>query len=82
MRERQREDRSQQMTALRAGDERNLPPRDRGPVRRYVRDVVDARRSVAEFFLPFALVILVLSFTGPATSCGSPAAGCGWSWSS
>ena len=63
MRERQREERTQQMTALRAGDERNLPPRDRGPVRRYVRDVVDARRSVAEFFLPFALVILVLSFT-------------------
>ena len=63
MRERQREDRTHQMTALRAGDERNLPPRDRGQVRRYVRDVVDARRSVAEFFLPFALVILVLSFT-------------------
>ena len=63
MRERQREERTHQMTALRAGDERNLPPRDRGPVRRYVRDVVDARRSAGEFFLPFAVVILVLSFT-------------------
>lgn len=64
MRERQREDRIRSMKALKAGDESALPPRDRGPVRRYVRDVVDARRSVAEFFLPLALVILVLSFSG------------------
>ena len=64
MRERQREERVAQAAALRAGDERNLPPRDRGPVRRYVRDVVDARRTVAEFFLPLAVVILVLSFSG------------------
>ena len=63
MRERQREERTHQMAALKAGDERNLPPRDRGPVRRYVRDVVDARRTVAEFFLPFALLILALTFT-------------------
>lgn len=63
MRERQRSERSQQLAALRSGDESNLPPRDRGPVRRYARDVVDARRSVAEFFLPLALVILVLSFS-------------------
>ena len=40
------------------------PPRDRGPVKRYARDLVDARRSVAEFFLPLALIILVLTFTG------------------
>jgi DUF3043 family protein len=63
MRERQREGRTKQMAALKAGDERGLPTRDRGPVRRYARDLVDARRSVAEFFLPAALVILVLSFT-------------------
>jgi hypothetical protein len=63
VRERQRAERGRAMEALRSGDERNLPPRDRGPVRRYVRDFVDARRSVAEFFLPAALVILVLTFT-------------------
>ena len=63
MRETQREERGRQMASMRSGDERNLPPRDRGPVRRYARDLVDARRSVAEFFLPFALLILVLSFT-------------------
>jgi hypothetical protein len=63
-RERQREDRGRQLQALKAGDERHLPARDRGPVRKYARDLVDARRSVAEFFLPLALVILVLSFSG------------------
>jgi hypothetical protein len=63
MRERQRDGRTKQLAALKAGDERSLPPRDRGPVRRYARDLVDARRSVAEFFLPLALVILVLSLT-------------------
>lgn len=63
MRVKQREERGSQVAALKAGDERNLPPRDRGPVRRYVRDVVDARRTVAEFFLPFAVLILLLSFS-------------------
>ncbi|HEX6920372.1 MAG TPA: DUF3043 domain-containing protein [Actinomycetes bacterium] len=63
-RERQREERLRGAQALRTGDERHLPPRDRGPVRKYVRDMVDSRRSVAEFFLPIALVIVVLSFAG------------------
>ena len=49
------------MQALRAGDERHLPARDRGPVKKYARDLVDARRSVAEFFLPLALLIFILT---------------------
>jgi hypothetical protein len=44
-----------------AGDERYLPARDRGPVRRWVRDYVDARRNPGEYFLPIALVVVVLS---------------------
>ena len=63
MRERQREERARSMAALRSGDERNLPPRDRGPVKQYVRDLVDSRRSVAEFVIPFAVVVLALSFS-------------------
>lgn len=46
------------------GDERYLPRRDQGPVRRYVRDFVDSRLSAAEFFLPGALLILVLLVAG------------------
>ena len=59
----QRQQRARMMHGLKAGDERQLPPRDRGPVRKYARDLVDARRTVAEFFLPLALVILILNFT-------------------
>ncbi|MFY4720595.1 DUF3043 domain-containing protein [Streptomyces sp. LaBMicrA B280] len=62
---RQREDRRQalqkQREALAGGDERYLPARDKGPVRRFARDWVDSRFNVAEFFLPLAIVILVLS---------------------
>lgn len=54
-------ERAKQRQALMTGDEKNLPVRDRGPAKRWVRDYVDARRSMGEYFLPVALVILVLS---------------------
>ncbi|MEV4923706.1 DUF3043 domain-containing protein [Streptomyces roseoverticillatus] len=60
-RETRRADLAKQREALANGDERFLPVRDKGPVRRFVRDFVDARYSVAEFFLPLAVVILILS---------------------
>ncbi|MFJ3787195.1 DUF3043 domain-containing protein [Kitasatospora sp. NPDC090091] len=60
-REKMRVEREKQRTALLEGDERHLPARDKGPVRKFVRDYVDARWSLAEFFLPAAVVILVLS---------------------
>ncbi|GAB2840130.1 DUF3043 domain-containing protein [Streptomyces deserti] len=50
-----------QRQALASGDERYLPARDKGPVRRFARDFVDSRFNIAEFFLPMAVVILVLS---------------------
>jgi hypothetical protein len=62
---RQREERrsamERQRQALASGDERYLPVRDKGPVRRFARDYIDSRWSVAEFFLPLAVVILVLT---------------------
>lgn len=42
------------------GDERNLGPRDGGQVRRFVRDVVDARFNVSEFFLLIALAVVIV----------------------
>ncbi|RDG36250.1 DUF3043 domain-containing protein [Streptomyces corynorhini] len=60
-REARRADLTRQREALASGDERYLPARDKGPVRRYVRDFVDSRFAIAEFFLPLAVVILVLS---------------------
>jgi Protein of unknown function (DUF3043) len=43
-----------------AGDEKYLPPRDRGPVRAYVRDLVDSRRHLAGVFMPLALLVIVV----------------------
>ncbi|MER8043200.1 DUF3043 domain-containing protein [Streptomyces sp. NPDC094032] len=63
-REARRTDMVKQREALASGDERYLPARDKGPVRRFVRDFVDSRFAVAEFFLPMAVVILVLSLFG------------------
>jgi hypothetical protein len=62
-REQQRAERAKMVHGLKAGNESLLPARDRGPVRKYARDLVDTRRSVAEYFLPLALIILILNFT-------------------
>lgn len=58
-RQRVRSIREREYQALRTGDERYLPARDKGPQRRWVRDFVDARWSLGEFFLPIALVIVL-----------------------
>jgi hypothetical protein len=68
---RQREERraalERQRQALASGDERYLPARDKGPVRRFARDFVDSRFNIAEFFLPMAVFILVLSMVRVAS---------------
>lgn len=60
-RQRAREDREAQRSALLTGDERALPVRDKGPVRRFCRDFIDSRTGAAEFFLPSAVLILIMS---------------------
>ncbi|TNC23999.1 DUF3043 domain-containing protein [Amycolatopsis alkalitolerans] len=42
-----------------AGDERYLLPRDKGPVKAYVRDLVDSRRNLTGLFMPLAVLVLV-----------------------
>ena len=46
--------------ALITGDEQHLPARDKGRVRRFVRDWVDARWSFGEFVMPLILLSLLL----------------------
>ena len=53
--------------AMKTGDERYLPARDRGPVRRFIRDFVDVRFSFTELLIPVMLVTLVLSWSGNPT---------------
>jgi hypothetical protein len=59
MREQQAAQRSNSRKAALAGDESYLPARDRGPVRKLVRDIVDSRRNVGGLFLAVAAVALV-----------------------
>ncbi|HET6561459.1 MAG TPA: DUF3043 domain-containing protein [Marmoricola sp.] len=67
-RKQQREHRSvksQEIRAgMKAGDERYLPARDQGPVKRFVRDFVDHRLCMAEFAIPLLFSSLLASASG------------------
>lgn len=61
----QREQLRQQRVSTRAaymrGEESAMPPRDRGQVKRFVRNYVDSRRSIGEYFLPIVMLVLILT---------------------
>jgi hypothetical protein len=59
-REKVRIERAKMNEAMKTGDDRYLPAADKGPIRRFARDFVDARWSVMEFALPVLLVISLL----------------------
>lgn len=66
-RQKRREQLARTRRALETGDEAGLPPRDKGPVKRYIRDYVDARRNLGEFLLPIMLIVLALSLVRQQT---------------
>ncbi|WP_040815949.1 DUF3043 domain-containing protein [Nocardia concava] len=49
-----------------AGEEQYLLPRDKGKVKGYVRDIVDARRNLLGLFMPLALVLILSMILSPA----------------
>jgi len=51
-----------QSEAMVTGEEKYLPAREKGPVKRYIRDYVDARFNLGEFFMPLIFVLLIASF--------------------
>jgi Protein of unknown function (DUF3043) len=57
-----REGLARQRQAMVTGDDTHLPARDKGPVRRHIRDYVDARWNLGEFLLPVMIVVLAISF--------------------
>jgi Protein of unknown function (DUF3043) len=61
-REAARTNRAKARAHLASGDERYLPARDAGPVRRYARDYVDSRRTLGEIMLPLVIGFLFVSF--------------------
>jgi hypothetical protein len=58
-RERRADGNARMREAMRTGDDRALPPRDKGPVRRFVRDWVDSRLCMAELLLPLLLIVIL-----------------------
>ena len=66
-RDRDREARAKSRAGLLAGDPQYFPRRDAGPVKAQVRDYIDRRRTVGEFFIPMAFVVLVLGLINNPT---------------
>jgi hypothetical protein len=60
-REQSRASRLASRAAYLRGEESALPIRDKGPARKMVRNLVDSRKSVGEYFLPIIFVVLLLS---------------------
>lgn len=56
---RMREKENEQYEAMRSGDINRMPKAERLPWRIYIRDYVDARFNIGEFFIPAAFVILI-----------------------
>ncbi len=59
--------RARQRLALSTGDDTYLPARDKGPVKRYVRDFVDSRWRVGEILVPLFFVVFVILALAPRT---------------
>lgn len=49
---------------MKAGEERYLMARDKGPVRRFTRDFVDARFSFIELMIPLLVLTMVFTYSG------------------
>lgn len=61
----QRQNMSDRRERMMAGEEGYLLPRDKGPERRYARDLVDSRRNLLGLFMPLAFGLILLSFASP-----------------
>jgi hypothetical protein len=48
-----------------AGEEAYLLPRDQGPIRKYVRNIVDTRRNLLGLFMPAAMVMIFVMLGVP-----------------
>jgi hypothetical protein len=53
--------------AMKTGDDRYLPARDKGPVKRFIRDFVDSKFSPIELLIPVMFIVLVLGWSGNKT---------------
>lgn len=70
LRERRAQQNAKMRAGMRSGDERYLPARDQGRVKKFVRDFVDSRLCMAEFLLPVLIAIMVSQAFNPALANG------------
>jgi hypothetical protein len=61
-----RADTAERREKMMAGEDAYLLPRDKGPVRRFVRDAVDSRRNVLGLFMPAALGLIFVMLAVPS----------------
>jgi hypothetical protein len=58
-REERRKERAAARGRMLAGDDRALPAREKGPVKAYMRDLIDSKRHLMGLFMPLAIIIFV-----------------------
>jgi hypothetical protein len=63
-----RADMADRREKMMSGEDAYLLPRDKGPVRRFVRDVVDSRRNVLGLFMPAALGLIFVMLAVPSVT--------------
>ena len=71
---------SERREKMMSGEDAYLLPRDKGPVRRFVRDVVDSRRNILGLFMPAALLLVFVMLSVPSgrfSACCRPRC---WHW--
>ncbi|WP_372490794.1 DUF3043 domain-containing protein [Microbacterium aerolatum] len=56
-----REQRERAQAGMAAGEDKYLPPRDKGPQRRWVRDYVDAGWHVSEWVMALMVIVILVS---------------------
>ena len=61
-----RADMAERRERMMAGEDAYLLPRDKGPVRRYARDLVDSRRNILGLFMPAALALVFVMLSIPS----------------
>ncbi|MCF6389124.1 DUF3043 domain-containing protein [Mycobacterium sp. MBM] len=67
-----RADMAERRERMMAGEDAYLLPRDKGPVRRYARDLVDSRRNLLGLFMPIALGLILVTLAVPSPAVQQP----------
>jgi len=62
-----REQRERAQAGMAAGEDKYLPPRDKGPQRRWVRDYVDAGWHASEWVMALMVIVILISLVPDPT---------------